>query len=520
MSLTSENNKRIAKNSVFMSIRMLIVLCITLYSSRVVLAALGVEDYGIYNVVAGFVTMFGFLNSSLSNGIQRFFNFELGRNGMEGANKVYNMALFIQAILAIVIILPTEIFGTWYLHHKMVLPAERMIAAEWIFQSALVTFFIQILQVPYSAAIMAHERMDFYAFVSVLNAVLTLGIAFLITYLPGDSLNLYGLLLTIISLISFVLYFVYCRRNFKEISLKFDFQKILFKDMLSFSGWNIFGTLGYMVKDQGVNLMLNFFFGPVVNAARGIANQINGGLQSFVSNITIPVRPQVVQSYSQGNVVRSLNLTYTISKFSCFMLLIISLPVMLEIDYVLCVWLGENVPDHTATFVVIIVINSFLLNLNNAVSGIVHATGKMKNYQLAGGGISILGVIVSYIVLRIVLSPEASLIALLVMDGIRQLLALIILKNIVQQFSFKEYLKEVLLPVILVSGICVIIPVLLHHFMRGGGVRFITVTLVSVTSVAVCAYLYGLTMNEKMLVRQMVDNMIGKVMKTFKSRIK
>ena len=376
MSTTTASNKRIAKNSIFMSIRMVIVLMITLYTSRVILKALGVEDYGIYNVVAGFVTMFGFFNASLSNGIQRFFNYELGKNGADGAHKVYNMALLIQIILALFVILPTEIFGTWYLHNKMVIPAERMFAAEWVFQLALLTFLLHILQVPYTAAVMAHERMDFYAVVSVLNAITTLGCAFIIPIYGGDRLIFYAILITLIALFTLLIYILYTHRNFREIRIECTFHKSTFKEILSFSGWNVFGTLGHMLKDQGVNIILNFFFGPIVNAARGIANQVNGGLQSFVTNLTIPVRPQVVQSYSQGNISRSLNLTYTISKLSCYVLLMVSLPILLEIDYVLALWLGDNVPQYTAVFIVIIVLNSFLLNLNAN-----HYTKKTNGFQ-------------------------------------------------------------------------------------------------------------------------------------------
>ena len=225
MNNNDKNNKRIAKNSIFMSIRMVIVLLITLYTSRVILDALGVEDYGIYNVVAGFVTMFGFLNSSLSNGIQRFFNYELGKNGIEGAKKVYNMALLIQLILAILVILPTELIGTWYLHNKMVIPAERMFAAEWVFQLALLTFLFHILQVPFTAAVMAHERMDFYAIVSVFNASITLCSAFFIQMYGGDKLIFYAALIALIAFVSVLLYIAYSKTHFKEIHIEHKFHK-------------------------------------------------------------------------------------------------------------------------------------------------------------------------------------------------------------------------------------------------------------------------------------------------------
>lgn len=501
----SANNKRIARNSLFMSIRMVIVLLITLYTSRVILRALGVEDYGIYNVVAGFVTMFGFLNSSLSNGIQRFFNYELGKNGIEGANKVYNMALLIQILLALLIILPTEVIGTWYLHNKMVIPVERMFAAEWVFQLALLTFLLHILQVPFTAAVMAHERMDFYAFVSVFNALITLGCAFIIPIYGGDRLIFYAILIALIAFISLLFYIVYSKKHFKEIHIGLKFYKSLFKEMLSFSGWNVFGTLGHMLKDQGVNLILNFFFGPIVNAARGVANQLNGGLQSFVTNLTVPVRPQVVQSFSQGNVNRSLNLTYTISKLSCYALLMISLPVLFEIDYVLNLWLGSNVPQYTSVFIVIIVLNSFLTNLNSAVSGVVHASGKMKKYQLCGGSISIISVVVVYFAMLICEVPSFALVVVLLMDTIRQIVALLVLKSIVPEFSFRTYVEDIIVPIVFVSGISLIASMLPHYFLSEGFLRLLLVTIVSICTSLASIYLFGLTKSEKIMVKHLLS---------------
>ena len=509
----TDNNKRIAKNSLFMSIRMVIVLAITLYTSRVILNVLGVENYGVYNVVAGFVTMFGFFNSSLANGIQRFFNFELGKNGVEGARKVYNMALLIQLLLALIIIIPTEIIGTWYLHNKMVIPDGRMFAAEWIFQLSLITFVLHIIQVPFSAAVMAHERMNFYAVVSVLNVFINLGAVFVIPLLKGDALILYGILTTFVALFTLLMYIIYAKKHFEEISIEKKFHRTTFKEMLSFSGWNIFGTLGQMMKNQGVNLILNFFFGPVVNAARGIANQVNSGLQNFVSNITIPVRPQVVQSYSKGDVQRSLNLTYTISKLSCFLLLTMSLPILMEVDYVLNIWLGNNIPEYTAAFIIIIVLNSFLNNLNAAISGLVHATGKMRTYQLCGGTISLVSVVIVYIAMLIWRTPTFALIVLLIMDTVREIVALFILKSIVKDFSLKTYVYKVAIPLLLVGIMAIIPAICIHHYMPGSFLRFCIVSAVSIATTCGCIYYAGLDKSEKRMVKQITGKLFSKLSK-------
>jgi len=496
-----------------MTIRMIVVMFITFYTSRVILEVLGVVDYGVYNVVAGFVTMFGFFNSSLSNGIQRFYNFELGKSGTEGARRVYNMALVIQLLLALIIVLPTEFIGTWYLHNKMVIPDERMFAAEWIFQLSLVTFVLHIMQVPYTAAVMAHERMNFYAVISVLDVIIKLGGVLIIPFLSGDALILYGIIMTIVALFNLLIYIWYSKHNFDEIKIEKVFRPSLFKDMLSFSGWNVFGTLGQMLKDQGVNLILNFFFGPVVNAARGIANQVNGGLQSFVTNITIPVRPQVVQSYAQGNTNRSLNLTYTISKVSCYFLLLMALPIMLEIDYVLHIWLGDNIPQYTSIFVVIIVLNSFISNLNSAISAIVHATGRMKVYQLCGGTISLISVVFAYVAMLIWDIPSIALIAILGLDIVRQIVALIVLKSIVTEFSMVRYCRDVVLPLLAVSLLSIVGPMVVHSLMAEGFLRLCVVLLVSTISILVSIYVAGLNNNEKSLMQQLLKSIKAKFTK-------
>lgn len=499
MADNTSNNKRIAKNSIFMSIRMVFVLIITFYTTRVILNILGVEDYGVYNVVCGFVSMFAFLNTSMSNGIQRFFNFELGKNGDDGANKVYNTALLIQSILAIVIVGLTESFGIWYLHNKMVIPTDRMFAAEWIFQFSILSFLFIIMQAPYTAAVMAHERMGFYAVVSVIDAILKLVIVFTIPLFHGDKLIVYGILFALISVINFFLYFIYCKRYFPEIKIKRYFDKKLFGSMLGFSGWNVFGSLSGVMKEQGINLVLNFFFGPIVNAARGVASQINGGLQNFVYNITTPVRPQVVQSYARGDYERTMNLTYSVSKLSCCFLYLCALPVALEIDYILKIWLGDSIPEHTNTFVVLIILTSFVNNLNAAISGVVHASGKMMIYQIVSSCISMVSVPAAYIGFRYGLSAEFALLMVLVWTSISQLVSLFILKSVID-YSIRKYHRSVVLPIVVLILLTCWPSFLIHRFMEEGLARFLIVCLVSVILVSLGIYYFALNKSEKSLI--------------------
>ncbi len=492
-----------------MSIRMVIVLFISLYTTRVVLDVLGVEDYGVYNVVCGFVALFGFLNTSMSNGIQRFFNFELGKNGIDGAKKVFNSALIIQAVLALLILLLTETIGLWYLHNKMVIPQESFIAAQWLFQFSIVSFLFLIMQAPFGAAIMAHERMDFYAFVSVLDAVLKLGIVFVIPYLKGNSLIIYGLLLASISVLNFFLYFGYCRKNFDEIRIKLLWDKNMFRSMLGFSGWNLFGSFSSVMREQGINLVMNFFFGPIVNAARGVAAQVNGGLHSLVNNITVPVRPQVIQSYAQGNVDRTIRLTYSISKLSCCFLLMAAIPIVYEINFILGIWLGDNIPTHTAVFTIIVIFNSLISNLNAALSGVVHATGIMKNYQLYGSLIKMLSVPISIVVLKFGAKPEIALCTVLLCDALAHTVGLFIVKTIVN-ISLWKYTKEVVFPLLYLLFASLLITYPFYYFLNNSILRFVVVSFVGASSVALMTYFVVLDRGEKKLVTQIVERVLIK----------
>lgn len=502
------SNKRLAKNTVLLSIRMVIVLAISLYTTRVVLQVLGIVDYGVYNVVCGFVALFAFLNNSMSNGIQRFFNYELGKNGEEGANKVYSTSIYIQLLLAIIVIILVEIGGLWYLHNKMVIPSDRMIAAEIIFHLSVITFVIGIMQAPYTAAIIAHERLDFYAVLSIVDVVLKLGAVILLKTVMVDKLTMYGLLLTIIVFMDFIVYYIYCKSHFKEIRFKRQLDNDLFKKMIGFSGWNLFGSFSLVMESQGINLVLNYFYGPVVNAARGVANQVNGGVQSFVQNITMPVRPQVIQSYAQGDINRTMSLTYSVSKLSSAVLFLLAIPASLEIDYLLRLWLGANVPEHTAMFTVLILITSLINNLNAAISGVVHATGIMREYQLWGGGMRMGSVVFAYYLTNLFNTPELGLVAVLICAFIAHTMGLVIVKKIVG-LSLRNYLNKVIVPILIVFILCVIIALPVHLFFKEGLTRLLTLCLVCFFSVVLLCYYVVCDNNERILTIQLLKPVLS-----------
>lgn len=506
----SSSNKRIAKNSIYLTIRMVIVLLISLYTTRVVLKVLGIEDYGVYNVVCGFVSMFTFLNASMSNGIQRFYNFELGKHGETGANKVFVTSLVIQALLAIIIIVLVETFGLWYLHNKMVIPESRVFAAELIFQFSVFGFLFVIMQAPFSASVMAHEKMDFYAIVSVLDAVLKLIIVFVLPLFSGDSLIWYGFLMLMINATNFILFFAYSKFHFLEIKVKRVFEMPLFLSMLGFSGWNLFGSFSGIMQEQGINLVMNFFFGPIVNAARAVATQVNAGLEGFVTNITMPVRPQVVQAYARGDNGRMMNLTFSISKLSCCFLMMMAIPVSIEIHTVLNIWLGDSVPEHAASFTVIILFSSLISNLNAALSNVVHAIGNMKSYQFWGSIVKISSVPISFFALKYYSKPELALLVVFVCRAAGHLVGLFIVRNLTE-FSLRRYFDKVVLPITIVIILSLGVSVPIHLIMNDGFMRLLSVAIISIVATSLSLYYVAFDKNEQVLAKQLLHGFISKM---------
>lgn len=509
MSEDSSNN-RIAKNSFFMSIRMVIVLLISLYTTRIILNVLGVEDYGVYNVVAGFVSMFAFLNNALSSATQRYFSYELGKNGIDGAQVVFCTSLITHFVLSVVIVLFTEPIGIWYLHNKMVLPCGRMHAAEFIFHASVASLFLNIMITPFTAAVMAHEKMDFYAILGIIDAVLKLLIVIVLPSVPGDRLVWYGLLFMLITVLDGLFTFIYCKHKFVEIKFGVKVPSSMLRGLLSFSGWNVFGSIAYVLREQGVNLVLNSFFGPIVNAARGVANQVNGALQSFIASLSTPTRPQVIQSYAQGNLVRAWNLTFSISKFSCLFFFMISLPICLNIEIILHLWLGDKIPDHAQWFIVLLLFINTFGTLVSPVSTMMHATGKMKFYQILSSISNLMTVPLAYIFLVIRNVPEYAFIALFI-TMVTNLIAGLFSAIKYAQLKIRDYFQLVLKPCLIV--ICFSLPllILLHNILSVGFIRFIVDLFFSVIIVSGAIYLFALTKSERALVFHIMHSFKAKL---------
>lgn len=502
------NNSRIARNTLFLYVRMIFVLFVSLYTTRVVLNALGVIDYGINNVVGGFVSMFAFLNTSMSNGIQRFYNFTIGSEGENSITKVYNTALLIQLIIAIVVFVLLETLGLWYLNTKMVIPSERLDVARWLYHFSAFSLILVIMQIPYSAAIMAHEKMDYYALVSIIDVTLKFVFALILPYISSDKLFVFGLYSFGIAILNFFLYFVYSKSHFKAIKLQCVYYKSLFRDMLSFSGWNIFGTFAYMLKGQGLNILLNAFFGPIVNAARGVSAMVSHAIQGFQSNIVISFRPQIVQSYAESNISRVKTLMYSLSKISYLMLFMLSMPVIVELPYILHIWLGDTIPDYTVPFTILILVNMIISSLTTPISQVVHATGKMKHFQI-GTSLVVCSILpISWLFLKLGANPNAVYIVSLCMTCINQVVCLFLLKRVFP-YSIVEYVKVVLVPCIVVSVVATLLTWAVHGVFSCSFIRLLLVAIVGVSFSAVISYFIAFNKYE----REIVKGFINKVLK-------
>lgn len=503
----NSSNARIAKNSFYLMIRMFFTLIISLYTTRLVLQILGVVDYGIYNLVCGFVSLFAFLNTAMSNSIQRFYNFEIGSAGNSGTVKVYNASFRSQFLILVILILLSEIIGLWYINTKLVVPIDRLNATNWVFQLSVLSFSFMVLQVPFTSAIMAYERMDYFSIVGIIDVCLKLLFVLLLKKILYDKLIIYGFLQLAVSILNYLMYFIYVKYSFKHLKLTKECDIRLLKSMLSFSGWNTLGSFANIARTQGLNILINLFAGPVVNAARAIAFQVESAVQGFVANMTTAARPQIIQEYATGNLGRSLSLMMSISKLSFIVLYVLILPIIYEVDYVLNLWLGTNVPDYTPTFVIIILLTTIIINLNTPVSIIVHATGKMRDYQIYTSLVSLLTIPISFIVLKIGYGPEYILIVSLIMEIIKQFVSLLLLKRLVD-FSIQLYCRSLLLPILSVLLLTFWVPIVPLSLMTASFLRLIIVFFVSMTCILSISYILMLSKNEKNLVRDFLSKIL------------
>lgn len=486
---TSGNNKRIAKNILLLYFRMLFMMVVNLYTSRVVLNALGVEDFGIYNVVGGVVAMFSMLSGSLSSAITRFITYELGTGNQENLKKIFSSSVTIQIGLTLLIILLAEAVGVWFLNVKMNIPGTRMVAANWVFQFSILTFAINLISVPYNASIIAHERMSAFAYISILEAIGKLATAFLIVISPMDKLIFYAILMCAVALVIRFAYGAYCKKHFEECTYHFIFDKDLLKRMFGFAGWNFIGATSAVLRDQGGNVVINLFCGPAVNAARGIAFQVNNAISGFVTNFMTALNPQITKSYAAGDKDYMMTLIYQGARLSFYMLLLLSLPVLVNTHYILTLWL-KIVPDHTVLFVQLVLVFAMSESISNPLITAMLATGRIRNYQLVVGGLQMMNLPVSYILLRMGMFPEVVIVVAIAISQCCLAARLLMLRGMIG-LSVRKYLKKVYLNVLAVTVIAAVLPFLLSHMLEESFLYFILLSFVAVICTGSTIYYVG-----------------------------
>lgn len=508
-SQTTDNNKRIAKNTLLLYFRMLLMMFVTLFTSRVVLDKLGVTDYGIYNVVGGVVAMLGFLNSSMSNAVQRYLSFEIGKNNEAGVNRIFNVSLFAHAGIAVFVFVVMEIVGVWYLNTHMNIPAERMDAANWVLQCSIFTTLFTIVQVPYNAIIISKEQMGIYAYISILEVVLKLLVVYMLAIGNFDKLKLYSVLIMVVTIGIVMIYRFYCTRKYKEAKFKFIKDWNLLKQIVGFASWNMLGELAWVFTGQGVNIILNSFFGPVVNAARGLAEQVNGAVNRFVANFQTAVNPQLIKNYASDQLGEMKTLLFRSTRFSYYLLLALSLPIILKMDFILHLWLKE-VPDYTTGFCQLVLVSSLVYTLSNLLAQVARAYGKIRNYQIIVSIFLFLNFPLSYIVLKFGGSPLSTM---FVNIGINAMLLFVRLRltNRMIQMTYGSFIRNVLFPVIIVTAVALVIPLTIYFMLDNSIISFIIVCLVSFVSVGVSIYTLGMNANERLYILAAISKIITKI---------
>jgi O-antigen/teichoic acid export membrane protein len=499
MESDKQKNKRIAKNTMYLYIRMFFTMAISLYTSRIVLSTLGVVDYGLYNVVGGVVTMFTFINFAMGCATNRFLTFELGRGNSRRLQTVFCSSVMIHWGLALLILLLGETIGLWFLNSQMNIPTERMIAANWVYQFSIFSCMLQILNVPYDATIMSHEKMGAYAYISIYEVIMKLLIVWILTIFGGDKLIIYAILIFSVNASVRIIYQVYCRIKFKEAKFHFISDKGLLREMFTYAGWSLSGSSAVILANQGVNILLNIFFGPVINAARGVAVQVQNAIQQFYSSFQRAMAPQINKSYAEGDLKYMHGLIFSSSKYSFFLLFILSLPIVLETPFILGLWL-KVVPAHTVNFIRIILCISMVNALGNPIEDAAGANGRIKKFQLIVGGIRILLIPISYLVLKFYDVPEIVFAINLFLEILALIARLFIVKPLIE-LSLYEYFTEVVIKIFLVGLCSAILPIFIFVLTPQGVMSFFVVSFVSMSSVCLSIYFVGLSNEEKKYVR-------------------
>jgi len=503
----SANNKRIAKNTIFLYFRTLLVMAVSLYTSRVVLGALGVEDFGVYNVIGGAIAMFGIVSGALSNTISRFITYELGKNNYSKLSQVFSTSVNVQIVISLVAVLIGETLGLWFLNNRLNIPANRIDASFWVLQCSLASFCIGLISIPYNACIIAHEHMQAFAYVSVFEAVGKLGVCFFIAKSPWDRLVFYSVLLVFVAVLVRLVYGIYCHKHFVESHYKFSINVPLLKEIGAFAGWGFFTNGAYVFNTQGVNLLINMFYGVAFNAARGVALQVENAIMQFVNNFSMAINPQITKNYAVGDFLEMYSLVCRGARFSYFLLLLFALPFLLETEYVLYLWLN-TVPEKTALFFRLGLVGTMLTMLGNTGYTACMATGKIRGYVLWITSIGCLVFPITLILYTLGAPVYAAYLTYIFVYLVVDFVRLILMKNMLD-FPIKMFFKDVLCRISLVTLLSAIAPLLIRWRMDESMERFCLVVFVGILSTVGSISVFGLSASER-------KNVLGVIRRKFR----
>ena len=505
---TSDNNKRIAKNTVYLYFRMMVTVLVSLYTSRVILKTLGVSDFGVYNVMGGIIGMLGYVNSLLAGGTSRFLTIGLGQNNMPRLKLIFSTSFTLCVASAILILLLGETVGLWFVT-QLNIDSSRMEAANWVYQCALLSSALTVVQTVFTASIISHEKMSIYAYMSILDVFFKLGIVFMLLWFDFDKLKLYALLMFVVNSIVFVIYYLYCKINFEEIRIKLSLNRELFREMFSYSSWNMIGGFSGVLNNYGINILLNIFFGTIVNASRGVALQVNNLVQQFYSNFQMASQPQIMKYFAQGKIAEMSHLIVNNSKYCSLILLCPIIPIFIYIDQLLYIWLGQ-VPEYSSSFVRITLIYTFLCSIDAPVGMGIHAVGKMRLPNCTTAIVNFLNFPIVYIVMKLGANPIVSYSFTLTVIPINICIDLLILRKYTG-FSVKAFIWKALVPIIYITAVGALVPIIISFQLPNSVIWTILKCIVSAIYIAIVIFLLGLSKNmrNKILIKMKVKHEIN-----------
>lgn len=502
-------NSRIAKNTIMLYIRMLAVMAVSLYTSRIILQNLGVSDFGLYSVVGGVATMFIFLNGAMSSVTQRYLSIEIGKNDDDQLKKTFNVSFIIHVLIGIGVVILCEAVGLWFIHYKMQIPEGRETAVFWTFQISMVMTFLSMITVPFNALLISRERMGVFAYISIFDVLFKLLVAYLIASAPFDKLIYYALLMAFSQLIVLAIYVVYCKVKFVESRFCFCKFDTLYKEMVAFASWGLLGHFSSIVTTSIQDMMLNAFFSPIVNAARGVAIRVSTAVQGFSKNFQLAVEPQITISFAQGRIDRTFSLIDNSSRFSLYLLYFLSLPIVLCVDEILRVWLVE-VPEYTAPFIILVMLNNIIVSTANALNMAIRANGKIKYPEVVGGIVLILNLPLSLLFLKLGYSPLSVFIVTIFCTILAQCVRIYYAHKYIH-LPVRNYITNVFVKPFLIMLVSAVIPSLISYKVSFGNdlMKILVITICSSVSILLFVYTLGMTHDERQLVASFIKNKLN-----------